>query len=160
MFGHTNLALYAHAHRLSFSVTAEDKQVETGFFGLFPETYCKLSIFDLHLSNQPKRTQAFLTSIYVWSVPVMKGWIVPNALKQWRTASITHITKRFPLTPHISVKPIFYFFLLKGQILINSEEYAGTIINSREFVLQAIASKVEILAMTDSEGILYTFDDP
>ena len=27
-------------------------------------------------------------------------------------------------------------------------------------MLQAIASKVEILAMTDSEGILYTFDDP
>ena len=72
----------------------------------------------------------------------------------------THNKKRFPLTPHISVKPIFYFFLLKGQILINSEEYAGTIINSGEFVLQAIASKVEILAMTDSEGILYTFDDP
>ena len=27
-------------------------------------------------------------------------------------------------------------------------------------MLQAIASKVEILGMTDSEGILYTFDDP
>ena len=54
-----NLALYAHAHRLSFSVTAEDKQVETGFFGLFPETYCKLSIFDLHLSNQPKEHKRF-----------------------------------------------------------------------------------------------------
>lgn len=59
LFGHTNLALYAHAHRLSFSVTAEDKQVETGFFGLFPETYCKLSIFDLHLSNQPKEHKRF-----------------------------------------------------------------------------------------------------
>lgn len=41
------------------SVTAEDKQVETGFFGLFPETYCKLSIFDLHLSNQPKEHKRF-----------------------------------------------------------------------------------------------------
>lgn len=52
------------------------------------------------------------------------------------------------------------FFLLKGQVLINSEEYAGVVIHPGEFVLQAIASKVEILAMVDSEGILYTFDDP
>ena len=71
----------------------------------------------------------------------------------------THNKKGFHLPPHKCETNIL-FFLLKGQILINSEEYAGTIINSGEFVLQAIASKVEILAMTDSEGILYTFDDP
>ena len=102
-----------------------------------------------------------VSNIYICLVcPVMKGWIVPNALKQWRTASITHITKKgFHLPPHKCETNIL-FFLLKGQILINSEEYAGTIINPGEFVLQAIASKVEILAMTDSEGILYTFDDP
>ena len=67
----------------------------------------------------------------------------------------THNKKGFHLPPHKCETNIL-FFLLKGQILINSEEYAGTIINSGEFVLQAIASKVEILAMTDSEGILYT----
>ena len=71
----------------------------------------------------------------------------------------THNKKGFHLPPHKCETNIL-FFLLKGQILINSEEYAGTIINPGEFVLQAIASKVEILAMTDSEGILYTFDDP
>lgn len=108
LFGHTNLALYAHAHRLSFSVTVEDKQVETGFFGLFLETYCKLSIFDLHLSNQKKNTS--VSNIYICLVcPVMKGWIVPNALKQWRIASITHITKKVSTYPHISVKLISYF---------------------------------------------------
>ena len=55
----TNGQSIRYIHRLSFSVTAEDKQVETGFFGLFPETYCKLSIFDLHLSNQPKEHKRF-----------------------------------------------------------------------------------------------------
>ena len=74
--------------------------------------------------------------------------------------SITHITKKVSTYPHISVKLVSLNLYSKGQILINSEEYAGTIINPGEFVLQAIASKVEILAMTDSEGILYTFDDP
>ena len=56
----------------------------------------------------------------------------------------THNKKGFHLPPHKCETNIL-FFLLKGQILINSEEYAGTIINSGEFVLQAIASKVEIL---------------
>ena len=98
-----------------FSVTAEDKQVETGFFGLFLETYCKLSIFDLHLSNQKKNTS--VSNIYICLVcPVMKGWIVPNALKQWRTAiHYTHNKKGFHL-PHISVKLISYFSYSKVQI--------------------------------------------
>lgn len=158
MFGHTNLALYAHAHRLSFSVTAEDKQVETGFFGLFLKLIANYPYLTYICQINQKNTS--VSNIYICLVcPVMKGWIVPNALKQWRTASITHITKGFHLPPHKCETNIL-FFLLKGQILINSEEYAGTIINSGEFVLQAIASKVEILAMTDSEGILYTFDDP
>ena len=55
----------------------------------------------------------------------------------------THNKKGFHLPPHKCETNVL-FFLLKGQILINSEEYAGTIINSGEFVLQAIASKVEI----------------
>ena len=48
-FSHVGIAVTGNG-----AITAEDKQVETGFFGLFLETYCKLSIFDLHLSNQKK----------------------------------------------------------------------------------------------------------
>ena len=71
----------------------------------------------------------------------MKGWIVPNALKQWKNSiHYTHNKKGFHLPPHKCETNIL-FFLLKGQILINSEEYAGTIINPGEFVLQAIAYK-------------------
>ena len=40
-------------------------------------------------------------------------------------------------------------FLLKGEILVNSQEYAGTMIHAGEFILQAIGSKIEILALTE-----------
>ena len=70
-----------------------------------------------------------------------------------------HYKRGFHLSPHKCETNIL-FFLLKGQILINSKEYAGTILNTGDFVLQAIASKVEILAMSEAEAILYTFDNP
>lgn len=38
-------------------------------------------------------------------------------------------------------------FLLKGEVLVNSQEYAGTVLHAGEFILQAIGSKYEILAM-------------
>lgn len=51
-------------------------------------------------------------------------------------------------------------FLLKGEILINSQEYAGTILKAGEFILQPIGSKFEVLAMTDSECVCYQFSKP
>lgn len=51
-------------------------------------------------------------------------------------------------------------FLLKGELLINSEEYAGTSLKEKQFILQAIGSKIEILAMTDVEYIIYKFNEP
>ena len=51
-------------------------------------------------------------------------------------------------------------FLLKGEILVNSEEYAGTTVHAGEFFLQAIGSKYEILAMTDAECVCYRFTQP
>lgn len=51
-------------------------------------------------------------------------------------------------------------FLLKGEILVNSEEYAGTMIKAGEFILQAIGSKFEVLAMTDVECVCYSFNQP
>lgn len=54
----------------------------------------------------------------------------------------------------------FILFLLKGDLLVNSEEYAGTMLRSGEFILQAIGSKVEMLAMTDAECVYYSFNQP
>lgn len=51
-------------------------------------------------------------------------------------------------------------FLLKGTMLVNSREYAGTTMNEKQFILQAIGSKLEILAMTDVECVFYLFNEP
>ncbi len=51
-------------------------------------------------------------------------------------------------------------FLLKGEVLLNSQEYAGTTLCAGEFILQAIGSKYEILAMTDVECVCYRFTTP
>lgn len=51
-------------------------------------------------------------------------------------------------------------FVTKGSLLVNSEEYAGTTIKKNQFILQAIGSKIEILAMEDSECIIYKFNEP
>lgn len=51
-------------------------------------------------------------------------------------------------------------FLLKGEILVNSKEYPGTIIREGEFILQAIGSKLEVLFMEDSECVCYHFNRP
>lgn len=54
----------------------------------------------------------------------------------------------------------FMLFLLKGEILINSNEYAGVVLKSGEFILQAIGSKIEMLIMADSEVVYYRFNRP
>lgn len=51
-------------------------------------------------------------------------------------------------------------FLIKGEVLVNSQEYAGVMMRAGEFILQAIGSKYEILAMTDAECVCYRFDKP
>ena len=51
-------------------------------------------------------------------------------------------------------------FLMKGEALVNSQEYAGTTLHAGEFILQAIGSKYEILAMTDVECVCYSFVQP
>ncbi len=49
--------------------------------------------------------------------------------------------------------------MLKGELLVNSEEYPGTTLQSNQFILQAIGSKVELLALTDVEYIVYWFTE-
>ena len=51
-------------------------------------------------------------------------------------------------------------FLMKGEILVNSKEYAGTMLKGGEFILQAIGSMFEMLAMTECECIYYRFIQP
>ena len=54
----------------------------------------------------------------------------------------------------------YMIFLTKGTLLVNSKEYAGTTIYENHFILQAIGSKIEMLAMTDVEVIIYRFNEP
>lgn len=51
-------------------------------------------------------------------------------------------------------------FILRGELLINSNEYPGTTLRDKQFILQAIGSKVELLAMTEVEYIVYWFTEP
>ena len=50
-------------------------------------------------------------------------------------------------------------FMLKGELLINSEEYPGNTLHEKQFILQAIGSKIEILALTDVEYIIFWFNE-
>lgn len=54
----------------------------------------------------------------------------------------------------------FFLFLMKGELLVNSQEYAGIMMHSGEFILQPIGSKFELLAMTDVECVYYHFNQP
>lgn len=49
--------------------------------------------------------------------------------------------------------------MLKGELLVNSEEYPGTTLQGRQCILQAIGSKVELLALTDVEFLTYQFTE-
>ena len=49
--------------------------------------------------------------------------------------------------------------ILKGEMLVNSEEYPGTTLQARQCILQAIGSKVELLALTDVEYFTYRFTE-
>ena len=50
-------------------------------------------------------------------------------------------------------------FMIKGELLINSEEHPVITLRERQIVLQAIGSKVEILALTDVEYVVYWFNE-
>ena len=51
-------------------------------------------------------------------------------------------------------------FVMKGDLLINSEEYPGTTVHEGQFILQAIGSKLELLALTNVSYILFRFTEP
>ena len=51
-------------------------------------------------------------------------------------------------------------FILQGELLVNSEEYPGTTLREGQFILQSIGSKLELLALTDVNYVVYWFNEP
>lgn len=50
-------------------------------------------------------------------------------------------------------------FMLSGELLVNSNEYPGAVLHNGQFILQAIGSKLELLALTDVEYMVYWFTE-
>lgn len=72
------------------------------------------------------------------------------------------VFRQYPKGQHFSAEKCTQncmIFMLKGELLINSLEYPGTTLQSRQFILQAIGSKLELLALTDVEYIAYWFTE-
>lgn len=70
------------------------------------------------------------------------------------------VYRRYPQGQHFSAEKCTQncmIFVMKGELLINSDEYPGTTLHSKQCVLQAIGSKMELLALTDVEYIAYWF---
>ena len=83
--------------------------------------------------------------------------ICPKAVSN----AITHVIyQRGFHKPAQKCEENLILFLMKGEILVNSKEYAGTMLKEGEFILQAIGSMFEMLAMTECECIYYRFIQP
>lgn len=83
--------------------------------------------------------------------------ICPKAVSN----AITHVIYRRGFhKPAQKCEENLILFLMKGEILVNSKEYAGTMLKEGEFILQAIGSMFEMLAMTECECIYYRFIQP
>lgn len=68
----------------------------------------------------------------------------------------------YPLRTHFPAEKQasnMMLFILKGNLLINSEEYPGMVLQPEHAVLQAIGSKVELLALTDVDCIVFRFNE-
>ena len=83
--------------------------------------------------------------------------ICPKAVSN----AITHVIyQRGFHKPAQRCEENFILFLIKGEMLVNSKEYAGTMLKEGEFILQAIDSTFEMLAMLECECIYYRFIQP
>lgn len=72
------------------------------------------------------------------------------------------VYRHYPKGQHFSAEKCTQncmIFMLKGELLVNSNEYPGTTLQSRQLILQAIGSKVELLALTEVEYIVYWFTE-
>ena len=79
-----------------------------------------------------------------------------------RATENTLVYKNLPKGEHIPKDKCTQncmLFMLKGELLINSEEYPGNTLHEKQFILQAIGSKIEILALSDVEYIIFWFNE-
>ena len=60
-------------------------------------------------------------------------------------------------TPKEKCTQNYLIFVLSGNLLVNSAEYPGTEIHAGQFILQAIGSKLELLALTSVRFLIYRF---
>lgn len=77
-----------------------------------------------------------------------------------KTSERALVYSRFPMGQHFSAEKCTQnciIFMLKGELLVNSKEHPGTMLQSDRLILQAIGSKMELLAITDVEYIIYWF---
>lgn len=52
------------------------------------------------------------------------------------------------------------YFLLKGEVKVNSEEHPDTYFREEQFILQPVGSKIEFQVLEDTECILHLFERP
>ena len=52
------------------------------------------------------------------------------------------------------------YFLVSGQVQVDSEEHPGTIFHDGQFIMQPIGSRVEFRMLETTECILYLFETP
>lgn len=73
------------------------------------------------------------------------------------------VLHHFPQGQHFSAEKCIencMILMLKGDLLVNSNEYPGTTLHAKQVILQAIGSKLELLALTDVEYLTYWFTEP
>lgn len=79
-----------------------------------------------------------------------------------KAAQGTLVYRNFPRGQHFPADKCTQncmIFMIKGELLVNSQEYPGTSLHDGQFILQAIGSKIELLALTEVEYIVYWFNE-
>ena len=74
-----------------------------------------------------------------------------------KAAQGTFVYRNFPRGQHFPADKCTQnciLFMIKGELLVNSQEYPGTSLRDGQFILQAIGSKIELLALTEFEYIV------
>lgn len=72
------------------------------------------------------------------------------------------VLHQYPIKTHFPAEKYTHnviLIVLKGELLVNSQEYPGMIVTENHLILQAIGSKVELLALTDVEYIAFHFTE-
>lgn len=79
-----------------------------------------------------------------------------------KAAQGTFVYRNFPRGQHFPADKCTQnciLFMIKGELLVNSQEYPGTSLRDGQFILQAIGSKIKLLALTEVEYIVYWFNE-